>query len=53
LPHWHSLHLQHLHSVQLQLAHLQQPQGLLPDDDLLAVSVLFALVFVFILKCPE
>jgi hypothetical protein len=36
LPHWQSLHLQHLHSVQLQLAHLQQPHWLLPADDMLA-----------------
>ena len=50
LRHWQSLHLQHLHSLQLQLAHLQQLQGLLPVDDLLAGSVVFALVFVFILS---
>lgn len=52
LPHWQSLHWQHLHSVQLQLAHLQQLQGFLPADDMLAESVVLALVFVFILKCP-
>jgi len=48
-----SLHLQHLHSVQLQLAHLQQPQGLFCADGMLAGVVLVARFLLFILKCPE